>query len=347
MSWQVDLDAPSHQSGLSVHVRSAGSVVGIWGPNGAGKTTLLKAIMGLVPAVGTVQVGDVAIQRSQGQPAVADRRLGVVFQDLRLFPHLTVRENVAFGAAKGAVPEVAERLELSELLDRRPLALSGGERQRVALARALACRPAALLLDEPFSAVDRGRRRVLLPWLSQILRSGEVPALVVSHDLGELRVLADEVWVMDRGEVVAHGPSEAALGEPSVLRMAGRLGLSNVLKVEFIRAAKDGLRGLIGGQVVVLPGGAPDAALQAGSAWIQVRPTDLILAKQDVGPTSARNVFEGTVEQVFDAPDQCVVRLDVGGAQVSAAVTRSAVQDLGLIPGASVRILIKTTALRW
>ena len=170
MSWQVDLDAPSHQSGLSVHVRSAGSVVGIWGPNGAGKTTLLKAIMGLVPAAGTVRVGDTVIQRSQGQPAVAERRLGVVFQDLRLFPHLTVRDNVAFGAAQGSVTEVAERLELGELLDRRPSALSGGERQRVALARALAPKPHILLLDEPFANLDANLQSTMVVEVRKILK---------------------------------------------------------------------------------------------------------------------------------------------------------------------------------
>lgn len=347
MTWSVSLSATDHASGLTVDASSSGSVVGVWGPNGAGKTSLLLAILGLLPSDGTVRLGQTWVQQSRDRPRTAERNLGAVFQDLRLFPHMTVRQNLEFGSRGLPISDVVERLELDGLMDRRPRTLSGGERQRVALGRALACRPRALLLDEPLSAVDQGRRRVLLPWLAQILRAHEIPALVVSHDLGELRALTDELWVMDRGRVVAHGPFEETLGQRAVLELSDRLAVSNVLCVQEIQATSDGVEGRVGDQRVVLPSDPPGSALQTGQAWIQVRPSDLILAREDVGPTSARNIFRGTVVEVLEAPGGCVVRLDLGAAVLSASVTRSAVQELRLENGTRLRILVKTTALRW
>ena len=186
--------------------RSEVEVLGLFGPSGSGKTTLLETIAGFrTPTRGEIVVGGVTMFSSAQRVNVAPRhrRIGYVPQDALLFPHMTVRANLLFGAASAPLDlsAVADMLEIAGLLDRATQGLSGGERQRVALGRALMTRPALLLMDEPLAAVDRARRERILPYLLRIRRELHVPLIYVTHDAPELEQLADRVLVIDDGRI--------------------------------------------------------------------------------------------------------------------------------------------------
>ncbi|MGV3713232.1 ABC transporter ATP-binding protein [Pseudolysinimonas sp.] len=208
----------------------AGRVLGIVGPNGAGKSSTLAAVAGLVAAQGSVRLGDRELLESP-----AERRgVGVVFQDLLLFPHLSVRDNVAFAQrvrlggwrpARAAAQPWLDRLDLTALADRDPSALSGGQAQRVALARALASEPDVLLLDEPMAALDVEVRDEVRADLARHLREFGGPAIVVSHDRSDAEVLADELLVVEQGRIVQRGTLAelaAAPATPWIARFAPR-----------------------------------------------------------------------------------------------------------------------------
>lgn len=205
---------------LDVADRSRVEVLGLFGPSGAGKTTLLETIAGLRrPSRGEIVVGEATLFSSATNVNLPpkQRRIGYVPQDALLFPHMTLRGNLLYGARRSVaaraleVETVADMLEIAPLLNRRVDVLSGGERQRVALGRALMTHPALLLLDEPLAAVDRARRDRILPYLLRIRRELHVPLVYVTHDFRELLDIADRVLVIDDGQVTRVGPPAEVL----------------------------------------------------------------------------------------------------------------------------------------
>ncbi|GHB79504.1 sulfate/molybdate ABC transporter ATP-binding protein [Persicitalea jodogahamensis] len=201
---------------LNVELRlERGSITALTGPSGVGKTTLLRSIAGLVkPQSGRIAFGQEVWFDSDKQifKIPQQRRVGLVFQDYALFPHLNVRQNVSFalkkGEDQGRVDELLREVELTKLADRRPHQLSGGQQQRVALARALLPNPELLLLDEPLSALDRAMRLRLQDYLLEIHRRYQLTILLVTHDLGEIFRLADQVVKMDEGKIMNQGTPE-------------------------------------------------------------------------------------------------------------------------------------------
>ena len=207
----VQVRVPLDAIDLDVDWRPESDHVAILGPSGSGKSTLLRALAGLEPrAEGRVTFGDeVWLDSGAGvfMPAW-ERRVGWVPQDALLFPHLSLRENLAYaGAGRSEVEKMAESLFLTDLLDRRPRFLSGGERQRVALGRALLSAPRMLLLDEPFSALDRPLRGQIAAMVRAFARDTETPIVLVSHDEHDAGLLADERWVLVAGRLTANGTS--------------------------------------------------------------------------------------------------------------------------------------------
>jgi molybdate transport system ATP-binding protein len=202
---------------LEVADRSRVEVLGLFGSSGAGKTTLLEALAGIRrPTRGEIVVGDVTMYSAVRNIDVPPRhrRIGYVPQDGLLFPHMSVRGNLLFGAKASPleINTLAEMLEIAPLLDRRVHGLSGGERQRVALGRALMTHPALLLMDEPLAAVDRARRERILPYLLRIRRELHVPLIYVTHDLQELDQIADRILVIADGRVDQARQTSEALG---------------------------------------------------------------------------------------------------------------------------------------
>ena len=304
-----------------------GEVVAMLGPNGAGKSTLLRALAGLQPMTGSVSL---AARDVTGLPPQR-RRIGVVFQDHRLFPHLSALENVAFGlrssgtraaAARTAARPWFARLGLDGLEDRRPGQLSGGQAQRVALARALATSPDLLLLDEPLSALDVEVRGEVRQVLRAALTAFGGPALLVTHDALEALTLADRLVVLEAGRVVQAGtPAEltARPATPYVARLVGR----NLW------------RGTLRGGVLAVEGGGEircGAAGVDGPALASARPSAVVVFADRPEPSSLRNVWPGVVTGVEVFGEHARVAIDAE-PPVVAEVTAAAVAELRLGAG--------------
>jgi len=313
-----------------------GQVLGVLGPNGAGKTTVLRALAGLLPLdAGHLRLGpdDLA-----GQPP-EDRRIGVVFQDYLLFPHLSALDNVAYAARAAGVRRAAARADAAGWLEQvgladhaghRPRQLSGGQAQRVALARALAARPRLLLLDEPLAALDAGTRLGLRADLRRHLTSYGGPSVLVTHDAVEAMVLTDALVVLDGGRVVQRGRPAEVARRPRTEYVARLLGLNL-----WTGTARDG--------VVTLPAGRLVAPGATGEVHVALRPSAVALHRRHP-EGSPRNVWPGRVAGVEAVGDR--VRVAVSGApDVLADVTPDAVADLDLSAGAEVWVSVKATEL--
>jgi molybdate transport system ATP-binding protein len=322
-----------------------GEVVALLGPNGAGKSTLLRAVCGLVSLTdGRIEVGGTVVDDAASGVFVdpSRRRIGVVFQDHRLFPHLSVVDNVAFGLrasgsgraeARAAARAELDRLGLGSYADRRPATLSGGEAQRVALARALAARPTALLLDEPLAALDAATRLEVRDWLGAHLRDHAGPTLLVTHDPVDALVLADRVVVIEAGRVVQEGRADELGRRPATDYVARLLGIN------LLRGRADA------GRVALAGGGelsVPDSGT-SGPVLVAVRPA--AIAVHTTRPAgSPRNVWSGVVDSVQSIGDR--VRVTVAGRpSVQADLTEAAVAELGLRPGEAVWLSTKATEL--
>jgi molybdate transport system ATP-binding protein len=215
---RVDVSKQLGEFSLQATFASEGRVTGLFGASGAGKTSLINMIAGLLrPDRGTIAIDTETLDDTADRVHVPAhrRRIGYVFQDARLFPHLDVRENLDYGRRMNHLADdaaqcarVTDLLDIGSLLDRRPGQLSGGERQRVALGRALLAQPRLLLLDEPMGSLDEERKVEILPYLVRLRDEAGVPMVYVSHDAGEMRQLATRVVMLKRGRVIAFGGTE-------------------------------------------------------------------------------------------------------------------------------------------
>ncbi|MFT7027628.1 MAG: molybdate transport system ATP-binding protein [Paracoccaceae bacterium] len=329
-------------------------VTAVFGPSGGGKTTLLRALAGLEPGVqGRIEFGDqVWLGGPRGPVPPHKRRVGYVFQDARLFDHLTVEGNLAYAARRsGALGtplwgETLDALDLAPMLARRPVSLSGGERQRVAIGRALLSRPQVLMMDEPLSALDRKRKAAILPHLQEVSARFRIPTLYVSHALDEVVQLADRVLLLDRGRVAALGGVAEVLERPEFQSLAGRFEAGSVVDAEVLGhdEAVRLTRLTLCGQPLSMPmlgGLAPGTKVR-----LRIRARDVALATERPRGISIRNVLAGHVAALETEADTAFaeVLVDLGGARLRARITREAATDLALAPGGAVFALIKSVA---
>ena len=329
-----------------------GEVLTLFGPSGAGKSTTLRAIAGLLrPDEGRIAVGRRVVFDSDEGAWVPPhrRRTGYLPQGYSLFPHLTVRENVAFGLrgwapreAEGRIDELLGLLGVGELAARYPDQVSSGQQQRVALARAMAPRPETLLLDEPFSALDPELRRDLRRELRSLRDTAGIPIILVTHDLADALALSDRVLALDHGRVVAEGPPLEVLERPSVERMSRLVEVENVFEGRVTSADPD-----LGSMACDLGGvtiEAPYVRVEAGAqVRVGVRAGDILLAIERPHGLSARNVLPGTVVSVEQRGFEVDVSVDCGRT-FRAEVTPSAVEGLGIVPGRQVWLVFKTNS---
>ncbi|WP_426959718.1 molybdenum ABC transporter ATP-binding protein [Muricoccus radiodurans] len=346
-------------AGFALDARFAAPTPGVtalFGPSGCGKSTTLAAIAGLLrPDSGRIVLeGDVLLDTARGVALPPERRrLGVVFQDARLFPHLSVAGNLRYGARRAprdatgsSEEEVVALLGIGHLLSRRPRDLSGGERQRVALGRALLARPRLLLMDEPLASLDAARRAEVLPFLARLRDAARVPILYVTHALEEVDALADTLVLMEAGRVLAAGPVDGIAARPDLPLAARRDG--GVL-LPCTVAAHDAALGLTR---LAFPGGALEVPLRGeprGAAIrVRVRARDVSVATRRPEELSARNILSATVTRAAEVPGlphEALVVLAVGPTTFLARVTRESLNRLGLEPGRSVWAIVKGAAL--
>jgi molybdate transport system ATP-binding protein len=334
---------------LDARFQGAAGVTVLYGPSGAGKSSVLAAVAGaLKPEAGRIALGGEALfDSAQGiDTPMERRRIGWVFQDARLFPHLTVDGNLRFGlkrAPAGPIrfDEVVQALGIGHLLQRRPRDLSGGERQRVGLGRALLSQPRLLLLDEPLASLDAARRAEILPFLERVRGFG-VPLLYVTHSLAEAVRLGDRMAVMRDGQVVAEGPLAEVVSRPQLM-LTGSHARDGAALEGVVQAHDERLTLVRAGPWEVR---APRLNLDVGAAVrLFVLARDVMLALEPPRRISARNVLPGKIAGLEAQDGRVLVRVVGDGAILLAALTPDAVDDLALKPGMPVWAVVKSVAV--
>lgn len=338
---------------LDVAFEAPQGITVLFGKSGSGKTSVINAISGLTqPKSGLIKIEDTVLFDSDAglNLPVHKRQLGYVFQDARLFPHMTVAKNLAYGtrfatSLDALLPRdrVIDMLGIGALLDRRPAALSGGEKQRVAIGRALLSNPRLILADEPLAALDEERKTEILPYFERLRDELSIPIIYVSHSAAEVARLATTIVVMDRGSVVRTGSASDVLSDPRVTPLgAGAAGA--VLTAQVVRHHDDGLTELIAGGVTLL---LPRCACEPGkSVRVHVEAQDVMIARKKPEAISALNVMPATVRDIRmgDGPG-ALVQLESGENRLLARVTRRSVEALDLSQGAEVYAVLKAVSV--
>jgi molybdate transport system ATP-binding protein len=352
LSFKIRLDRPGFTLDVDRELRLEG-VTAIFGPSGSGKTTLLRVIAGLErDARGDVDFDGETWQSESVHVPAHRRRIGYVFQDGRLFPHLTVEQNLRFGqqrkgrepAAPGALgfDATVDALDLGALLPRRTPSLSGGEQQRVAIARALLTNPRLLLMDEPLSSLDVGRKREILPHLDK-LTAFKVPVLYVTHNVDEVARLANDVVLLNAGRVAAHGPVTEIFERLDLQPFTGGIEAGAVLHARMLDH-RDGVARLrVGNQELRVP---MAAAAPGAFRRVRIHARDVALATIRPQKLSIRNVLVARILNIEAGSGLNVeILLDVDGEHVRSRITRDALDELELAVGEEVFALIKSVAL--
>jgi len=317
----------------------------LFGPSGAGKTTVLRLIAGLdTPDAGSIQCGDeVWYDGARGiRLAPQERRVGYLSQDYAIFPHLTVRANVAYGARGWAVQGLLARFELSELADRYPRQLSGGQQQRVALARALAAQPRLLLLDEPLSALDAPTRLRMRGDLRQLLAGVQIPAILVTHDRNEALALGDSIAIMIDGKLRQAGAVDSVFDSPADADVAEAVGIETICPARVVSRSA----GLVTVEIAGVRLVAVDIAGESADVFACIRAESVTIERNASGnATSARNRLAARIVSVIPEGPLARVTLDCG-FRLTAIVTRQSGEEMGLREGEQVTAVVKATSIR-
>ncbi len=322
--------------------------VGIFGRSGSGKSTLVHMIAGLVePDSGTIELGGEVLFSSKDRINLPPekRRIAVVFQQAHLFPHMNAKRNLFYGYRRTPAPlrtidpdELIEVLDLKKLLGRNVETLSGGERQRVALGRAVLANPRLLVMDEPLSALDEGLKYQIIPYLTAVFERFQIPVLLISHSMNEMRLMTDEVVVLHRGKVSDQTSPEGLARE----RMGWtRAGYINLLDLKNPRP-QDGLLAFDWGEMPLLL--SPGRNEQGG--MFELSSKDIMLFKRHPEAISARNLLKCQVCGKFDLEGRVGVELHSQGQRLIAQVVNKAAEELEIRCGREVYAVIKASAFR-
>jgi molybdate transport system ATP-binding protein len=338
---------------LNVAFTAGPGVTALFGRSGAGKTTIVNAVAGLLkPDTAQITLDGVVFNDARHFLPPHKRRVGYVFQDARLFPHLTVAQNLDYAARFGARPKgpgrerdrIIEMLGIGTLLTRRPATLSGGERQRVALGRALLAQPRLLLMDEPLAALDGPRKAEILPYLERLKAEAGMPILYVSHAVDEVARLADHMVLLAQGRVARQGPLFDVMADPAAVPLLGVREAGAVLRARVEAHGSDGLSTVrvAAGAVQLLGVQAPVGA----EIRLRVLAQDVLLSLQEPTGISAQNILPVTITAIRtgDGPGAAIA-LDAAGDAMLARVTSRAVAAMDLKPGQRLFAIIKATSV--
>ncbi len=330
-------------------------VAALFGRSGCGKSTVVNLLAGLLqPDAGRIALDEtVLFDSARGIDLPAERRrIGYVFQDARLFPHLSVRANLRYAQRRAIGPDfvsletVLRLLDLESLLDRRTHQLSGGERQRVAIGRALLTQPRLLLLDEPLAGLDRARREEVLPYLEVLRDRLGVPMVYVTHDFDEVLRLATHVVLMDSGSVIAQGAVGPMSLDAHLRAIIGPDAVGAIVAGEVL--GEDPAGGLTRVRVGTGQLSVQCKGLAAGTMLrVQLLARDIILSTQMPQHLSVRNNLVGIVTAIQgDEEESDLVTIDIGGTHILARVTKAATRELALRPGLRAWALVKSVSIR-
>ena len=337
---------------LHVSFTAAPGITIVFGPSGSGKSSLLQCLAGLVePVSGVIELAGRTLFDGlrRFSVSVSQRRIGYLFQDLALFPHLSAAQNVAFGLQHlpraerdQRVLRILESFRVAHLAQRTPGTISGGERQRVALARALVTDPDLLLLDEPLSALDTATQARILDDLRAWNRLRQVPILYVTHSLKEAFALGERVLVLENGRIIADGTPQQVLAAPRQETLAQLAGFENVLDAEIVALHEP--EGTMTCQVASSPLQleVPLTRTYLGHRCrIAIRAGDILLARSRPEGLSARNVFPGRVQAIQQHASTVVARI-AAGPEFQVHITPAASRSLDIVEGATVWLVLKT-----
>ncbi|AXS41955.1 molybdenum ABC transporter ATP-binding protein [Breoghania sp. L-A4] len=339
---------------IDARFQTDAAVSALFGQSGSGKTTIVNMIAGLVtPDEGRIELdGQVLFDSARRiNVPVGKRRLGHVFQESRLFPHLTVRQNLTFahwaGRRRGTRPldEVVELLAIAPLLERRPGRLSGGERQRVAIGRALLADPRVLLMDEPLASLDQARKAEILPYLDRLRREAGIPIVYVSHALDEVARLAETLVIVSGGRIMASGPLAEIMTRLDLGPATGRHEAGGVL--EGVISGFDARWGLhhldIEGRRLEVPALKADVG---DRVRLRIRARDVAIALEKPAGLSIRNMLDVEIIEITEETGPYAeVLCALGEQRLRARLTRASVVELGLAPGLRVQALVKSIAV--
>jgi molybdate transport system ATP-binding protein len=340
---------------LDADFASGGRLTALFGASGSGKSTVINAIAGLIrPDAAHIVIDGTVLTDTKRHISVPAhrRRVGYVFQDARLFPHLTVEQNLRYGrwfAPRGdryaEESVIVDLLGIGHLLDRKPLGLSGGERQRVAIGRALLASPRLLLMDEPLAALDQARKAEILPYIERLRDDLRIPIIYVSHSLTEVKRLATDIVVLSDGKVTAAGPAAQIAQRLDLVPPEERDEGGAILDMDV--AAYD-----VAYDMTILASAAGEARVPGAIGApgtrrrVQIRARDVMLATERPRNISALNIFHGTIAAVDESgPASVDVRIDCAGSILIARITRQSRDALGLRPGLAVHALVKAVSV--
>jgi molybdate transport system ATP-binding protein len=353
MSLDVEIDHRLGAFRLQSSFRSEGPLTALFGRSGSGKTTLVNAVAGLIrPQRGRIVVEGTTLLDTAAGVFVPKhrRRIGYVFQEGRLFPHLSVRRNLLFGRwfsprreRKASFDGMVELLGLGSLLDRWPSTLSGGEKQRVAIGRALLADPHLLLMDEPLASLDEARKAEIYPYIERLRDEGDVPMVLVSHSVAEIARLATSIVVLSNGRVTASGAASAILRDTGLFLQPGASEAGALIEARVLRHEDAFSLTILETRAGTLTVPGLDEAPGTGLR-VRLRARDIILSLTRPEGLSALNVLPGTIMSIGEGQGASLdVALDCGDGLV-ASVTRKSAQELGLRPGLQVHAIIKSIA---
>lgn len=353
----LNIDIRRQQGNCRIHAAfrsEGGGVTALFGRSGAGKTSIINMVAGLVrPDAGRISVNGKCLFDAENRIDIPPekRRIGYVFQEGRLFPHLSVRANLVYGMRRPPAVDryvhfdpVVELLGIGRLLDRRPASLSGGEKQRVAIGRALLSSPSLLLMDEPLASLDTARKAEVLPFISRLTVEFSIPILYVSHALEEILNLADTLVLLDAGRVVAVGGIEDLMSHRHLQQLTGYTDYGTVIPTVVER--HDEAAGIT---VLRFSGGVlkvPRVDLPTGrQIRVRIKARNVAIALKPPERISVQNILCGTIEKIAEGNGSLVdVRINVGCPLLS-RITPLARKDLDLHPGQTVFALVKSVAV--
>lgn len=350
MSLSVTLSHRFPDFALDVEFTAPPGVTALFGASGSGKTTVINAVAGLLrPDIGHISADTQTLLDTKTGINLPThrRRLGYVFQEGRLFPHLTVRQNLTYGRwfqpkSPDRFDEIIDMLGITPLLNRRPAALSGGEKQRTAIGRALLSNPQILLMDEPLAALDDARKAEILPYIERLRDAAQIPILYVSHAMPEVARLATHLVVLENGQSIRSGPVGAVLSDPAIAAALGWRGAGAVLHGQVIRQDPDGLA------QVSTPGGdlyVPNSAALGTKLRIRIASQDIILSHHRPEGLSALNILSGEITDIQTKATSAYVQIRCGSDLVLAQITRRSAETLALAPGQTIFAIVKTVSV--